>query len=67
METIQYRGRVWKEVGTEPYTRKDGSGTVLRVWRSKCIDCEAPITCKTPMDYGTSKAFGLCRCEEHRQ
>ena len=67
MQTVSYNGRQWEEIGTEPYTRKDGSGTTLMVWQSKCADCGAPIICKTPMDYSTSKAFGLRRCAGHRQ
>ena len=67
METVLHKGRAWRETGTELYVRKDGSETVLRVWQSKCVVCGAPITCRTPMDHTSSRAFGLCHCEKHKQ
>ncbi len=34
-------------VGTEPYTRRDGTETVLQVWDAKCADCGAPFMTKS--------------------
>ncbi|OJU90984.1 MAG: hypothetical protein BGO13_08635 [Burkholderiales bacterium 66-5] len=41
-------GRVWRAVGFEPYTRKDGSETELAVWRGYCTKCNQAFEVKTP-------------------
>lgn len=58
-------GRPWVEVGSEPYTRKDGTETTLIVWESYCVECGIPIFCRTPLNFSKSKAFGSARCKLH--
>ena len=57
----------WTLDGTEPYTKKDGANITLLVWRSHCVVCHAPIFCRTPQDFASSSAFGLRRCDQHKQ
>jgi len=59
-------GRIWKDVGTVPHTRKDGLSTMLRVWESCCVKCGAPIQVKTPVEFGRSNSFGTKHCDEHK-
>lgn len=63
MDTVNGR---WHMVSEEAYTRKDGTQTALYKWQSKCVECGAPIFCKTPKDWFSSKAFGLKRCDKHK-
>lgn len=62
-----YRGRTFRQVGTEPYTRLDGSETQLIVWQAPCVACGAPFTVRTPVAYDTTQAFGRARCDVHKQ
>jgi hypothetical protein len=62
-------GRVFVLVGEEPYQRKDGVMTTLKVWRSNCAVCGAPFTVKTPTSFssaGDSKSFGAKHCADHK-
>ena len=61
-----YRDKVWTLKGYAPHTKKNGEEVRLRVWESKCEACGAPIECRTPFDYGNSRAFGLRHCPEHK-
>lgn len=62
----EYKGQMWCLQGYQGHTKKNGEQVVLRVWRSACAACGAPIECCTPMDWGTSRAFGLRYCPEHK-
>jgi len=61
-------GRIWKRVGEEPYTRKDGLPTTLRLWESTCVKCGAPIHVKTTLgaDPAKSNSFQSKHCDEHK-
>lgn len=63
-------GRVFTLVGTEPYTRKDGTETALDLWEGACKVCGAAYTVKTA---GERKApleayaqFNVVHCQQHR-
>lgn len=62
-------GRIFDLVGEEPYTRKDGTTTSLKVWMADCAVCGQPFMIKTPQyasTNGDSKAFGRKHCNEHK-
>lgn len=59
-------GRLFVFAGTEPYTRKDGSASVVLVWRGACAVCGAPFTVKTPQHLEGTKAFGRKHCDMHK-
>jgi len=59
-------GRIWKRVGEEPYTRRDGTSTTLLVWECFCAKCGMPIWTKTPVEFGRSKSFGKKHCDAHK-
>jgi hypothetical protein len=61
-----YKGRTWVAVGREPYTRLDGTVIELVRWQTPCARCEAIAEIKTPVDYGSSKAFAVKHCAQHR-
>lgn len=62
-------GRIFSHTAVEPYTRKNGTQTELKIWEAKCSrqDCEKTFTVKTPAG-GTadSKAFGRKHCDDHK-
>jgi hypothetical protein len=69
MEIVNKDGRVFVFEGEEPYRRKDGSMTVLRLWSSSCVECGDQFVVKTPatvIAWDQSKSFATKRCEEHR-
>lgn len=62
-------GRVFVLWGSEPYQRKDGGLTTLKVWRATCAVCGAPFEIKTPSTTSAasdSKAFGRKHCDAHK-
>lgn len=61
---------IWKLIGSEPYTRKDGTHTTLNLWQRPCAKCGEPFVvkasfCATPEDK-RFKTFGLIHCLSHR-
>jgi hypothetical protein len=61
--------KVFKFCGFEPYQRKDGEWTELKVWESTCNICQKPFISKTTKgvkSFMDSKVFQLVHCEEHR-
>jgi hypothetical protein len=42
-----WRGQPYELTAIEPYQRRDGWGTFLLIWRSKCIACGVPFETKT--------------------
>ena len=44
---VMFRGQRYEMVGTEPYTRKDGSEATLLRWASHCARCADPMEAKT--------------------
>lgn len=59
-------GRWFVLTGTEPYTRKDGTGTTLLCWNGACAVCGAGFTVKTPRLLTGTKAFGRKHCDAHK-
>jgi hypothetical protein len=60
----------FKFCGFEPYQRKDGEWTELKVWESKCKTCGKPFTVKTTIGvfkFEDSKSFMVINCLEHRK
>jgi len=69
MLTFERNGRLWLEIGREPYCRKDGSTTELIVWACRCASdgCSESVEVKTPTaGYESSKSFGAKHCEAHK-
>jgi hypothetical protein len=69
MEVIAKSGLVFELVGEEPYQRKDGSMTELRVWRSGCKVCGEAFEAKTPAyaeKYEDSSSFRALHCVKHK-
>ena len=62
----QKDGRVFRWYGVEPYTRKDGSASVVLVSCGTCAVCGAPFTVKTPQRLEGTKAFGRKHCDMHK-
>ena len=59
-------GRLFSFTGAEPYTRKDGTETILHCWRGSCLVCGSGFTVKTPQQLDGSKAFGRKHCDSHK-
>ena len=69
MEVKSKTGLVFRLVGEEPYRKKDGSMTKLRVWTSACKVCDETFTVSTPGNADKqedSKAFSMLHCQKHR-
>lgn len=62
----QKDGRRFRWQGAEPYTRKDGTATVLLVWCGTCAVCGEPFTVKTPQRLEGTKAFARKHCDTHK-
>lgn len=69
MLTHEHKGRLWVEIGREPYTRKDGKTIELVCWATPCCapGCGESVEVKTPpAGYEASKAFGSKHCPAHK-
>lgn len=68
MLTHEHKGRLWQEVGREPYTRADGTKTELIRWRSPCAKCGEGFDVTTPSEgaFWKSDAFGAIHCQAHK-
>ena len=58
-------GRIFKLEGEEPYRRKNGSLTFLRLWSSCCAKCGGVLVVKTPTTVTKlkhSSSFGQKHC-----
>lgn len=57
-------------VGTRPHTRKDGTETVLYIWRGSCRLCGAGFEVATPAPAAdgtvSTNAFGRVHCDAHK-
>lgn len=62
----QKDGRIFRWYGAEPYTRKDGTATLVLLWRGTCAVCGEPFTAKTPQRLEGTKAFGRKHCDAHK-
>jgi hypothetical protein len=60
-----YAGQRYDHIGTEPYTRSDGTVTELLRWQSHYAECGAAFIFRTP---ARAKRFvPNRRCHEHRR
>lgn len=59
-----FKGRTFVLTRFEPYTRKDGTGTVLAYWRAACSTCGADYEIATPEAFDPEKtnSFYSSRC-----
>lgn len=72
METVKHpiTDKVFEFCGFEPYQRKDGEWTELKLWQTTCKTCNSAFTVKTTKNvnhYMDSSAFNIVNCEEHRR
>ena len=72
MEVVKHpiQDRVFTFCGFEPYQRKDGEWTELKLWQTLCRVCSKPFVVKTPSStkrFIDSNSFGMVHCEEHRR
>lgn len=58
-------GQAYKEVGREPYLRKNGKLTELIVWRSHCAECGEPFEIRTSAK--SRRFIPNRRCHLHKQ
>jgi hypothetical protein len=60
-----FDSQLYEFVRIEPHTRRDGTETTLRVWRSHCVHCGEPFEVRTP---ARSKHFSPSRrCQKHKR
>lgn len=63
-------GRIFTEIGLEPYVTRDGRTVALIVWEACCahVGCQERFTVKVSLANRTTKsaAFGLKHCAKHR-
>ncbi|TGQ79329.1 hypothetical protein EN850_20795 [Mesorhizobium sp. M8A.F.Ca.ET.207.01.1.1] len=62
---VVWRHQTYRRVGSEPYTRRDGTGTMLGVWRSNCKFCGAEFECRASDMAETFR--GTRHCQAHRR
>lgn len=62
--------KVFEFCGFEPYQRRDGEWTELKLWKSTCKTCGEWFTVITPKGvnhYMDSSTFQIVNCEKHRR
>lgn len=62
-------GLVFEFVWIEPYKRKDGTMTEIKVWKSNCKVCGEEFRISTPAyaeKLEDSRAFGRLHCSDHK-
>ncbi|MFC3323318.1 hypothetical protein [Mesorhizobium cantuariense] len=62
---VTWHRQVYRRIGLEPYSKKDGSQTTLAIWRSNCRFCGAEFDCKTSREAQVFKA--ALHCKAHRR
>ena len=60
-----YKGQLYELARTEPHTRRDGTTTILTVWRSQCPTCVEPFETRTPSR--ARKFQPGRRCQRHKR
>ena len=65
MTTRFHDGQRYELIGTEPYTRRDGSETTLSLWQSECPVCGKAFEVRTPAR--ARKFEPSRRCEKHKR
>lgn len=58
------KGQEYRFVRTEPYTRKDGSETIVEIWESHCAYCGKIFRTTRPANL--SKLGWARRCSTHK-
>jgi hypothetical protein len=59
--------RVFLLARLQPYRRRDGTETTLKVWQGRCVVCGGPFEVATPSQNVTwSNSFLLTTCQVHR-
>lgn len=71
METVKHpiSDRVFTFCGFEPYQKRDGEWTELKLWQTTCKTCNGFFTVKTPKgvkSYMDANVFQLVNCPQHR-
>ena len=74
METVSMvkhhvTGKVFEFCGFEPYQRKDGEWTELKLWKATCKTCGEWFTVKTTKGVNhctSSHSFDVVNCGKHR-
>ncbi|MFG1214954.1 hypothetical protein V5F72_20890 [Xanthobacter flavus] len=59
-----FKGHEYQYLGQEPYTRRDGSKTLLSVWETRCAECGRPFRLRTTL---LGRGGPTRRCEQHRR
>jgi hypothetical protein len=68
MRTHEHKGRIWTEVGREPYTRRDGRQSEVIRWTSPCCHegCTAQVEILTGVKFDKSQGFAAKHCPAHK-
>ncbi len=66
MQASAKDGRLFEHIRCDPYSRRDGTQTLLSIWQSACAVCGAPFSVSTPRFISTSKAFDRKHCDAHK-
>lgn len=69
MRTHEHKGRLWVEIGEEPYTRKDGKESAVIVWAVQCAapGCDVMVQIRTArIGYEQSRSFDTKHCPAHK-
>lgn len=68
-ETYTYpsvAGLTWRAVAQEPYTRLDGTASIITVWESYCKTCQMPFTAKSGSWTKPPQQLSVINCPTHR-
>lgn len=63
-EVKKYKNQTYQCVEVEPYTRRDGTESVVLVWETACADCGRTFSFTTPNRRWFSPSR---RCQSHRR
>ena len=63
-ETREHKGQEYLCLAVSPYTRRDGTQSLLLVWESKCAECGDTFAFKTP---NRERFEPNRRCQAHRK
>jgi len=69
MRTHEHKGRIWTEVGREPYIRRDGTRIEMIVWTTPCCHegCTERVEARTTtVGWERAKDFGRKHCPAHK-
>ena len=46
-DTLRHRGQNYLLCASEPFTRVNGTATVIHTWAAYCEECDGPFLCST--------------------